>query len=127
MAEKRLAGTYDTSTIAVADWPPAVSVGSGWWRLHWKVEWNAGTSLTSPHLTPPPAEVGDLAFVVGLFQVGERCLLLEVLSRCEKLYSNEIGYLSLLLQELQDQLGPLRIDGHVKHPLLTMSDRTSRA
>ena len=46
---------------------------------------------------------------------------LEVLSRQRQLSSEEVGYVSLLMQALQRNLGPLRINGYEDHPILRVT------
>lgn len=62
---------------------------------------------------------------MGIVAESAREFRVEVLSRDERLQSDEIGYLSLLFQELRSRLGVLRIDGSDDHPILKMSRRES--
>jgi hypothetical protein len=123
MTKRLVTGSYDSQQITVPDWPVATPVANGWWRLAWDIEYPNDAPPSLPHLPAPGPRMDGLAFVIGLLPSGTRRLTLEVLSRYEKLDPFEIAFISLLLQDLQEHLGPLRIDGHHSHPILRMAQR----
>ena len=116
---------YDSSRITAAAWPTAVAVGNGWWRLEWAIEYGDDDPPRPPHLNGSYPDVGGISFVIALLPNGKGKLRLEVLSRFEKLHPLEIAFLSLTLQDLQQSVGPLQIEGLSDHPLLHMARRRS--
>jgi hypothetical protein len=119
VSEKQLAETYGTIPVRLIGWPVATPAGNGWWRHVWQVEHEATRCELLEALPPPPPDA--LALVVGLCPSGDRRLRLEVLSHGTRLISPEVGYVSLVMQALRDRLGPLRIDGHLDHPIVRMA------
>jgi hypothetical protein len=123
MARRIVAGVYDGLELVVPDWPVATAVGNGWWRVEWVIEYQADDAPSLPHLPILYPEFANLSFVIALVPAGRQRLRLEVLSRYEKLDPLEIAFLSLLLQDLRDSVGPLRVDGFDNHPMLRMARR----
>lgn len=120
MSDKQLAKTYGSIPVRLIGWPAASLAGNGWWRHVWHVEHQSERAACVDYLPPPP-DMGALALVVSVCPSGSRRLRVEVLSRHEKLISPEAGYVSLVMQALRDRLGPLRIDGHLDHPIVRMA------
>lgn len=102
--------------------PPTAPAGGGWWRQVWHVEHTPTTTPELPGLTVPPTEGPEFTqtgtTLIGVFQSGSGCLRVEVLSRHRQLSSEEVSYVSLLMQALQRSLGPLQINGYEDHPIL---------
>lgn len=121
MASRMVTGTYDGMQLAVPDWPVAESIGYGWWRSEWRVEYSAPGSASLPRLPVPGSRMAGLAFVVGLVPEGTGHMRLEALSRYQRLDPLEIAYVSLVLQSLEASVGPLVVNGSARHPLLRMA------
>ena len=102
--------------------PATVPAGGGWWRQVWQVEHAQTATPELPALPLTPSETQEFAApgptLLGVFQSGSGCLRVEVLNRQRQLASEEVGYVSLLMQALQRSLGPLRINGYEDHPIL---------
>ena len=102
-----------------------MTAGDGWWRQVWQVEHAQAGTPQLPALPVPPPEGAEFAptgaTLIGVFQAGSGCLRVEVLSRQRQLSSEEVGYVSLLMQALQRNLGPLRINGYEDHPILRVT------
>jgi len=82
--------------------------------------------LKLPSLPPPPLPPSSyleehwvLGLVLAFVPEGAGHLRLEILSRWPKYHGDEIVYLGKLLQEIEDYLGELVIDGLHNHFLLS--------
>src|SRR5947209_13494356 len=99
----------------------------GWWRFEWFVQ-HAPRHVGEPWHLPSPW-TADLVrhkgpgFVVGLFEDSSEQTRVELLSRYPQMDPLEIAYVSLVLQEAQDRVGPIRIDGRSKHTILMAAYR----
>ena len=107
---------------------PPTRLPAGWWRFQWKVGHHSGrnNALSALHLVQPSGE-GDLSLIVALIQISNSELRLEALSRNSQMESPEIGYVSVLLHELQHLLGDLIVDGRTDHPVLKASNARARS
>jgi hypothetical protein len=128
-APQPLAERYGNVKARYIAFPATVPAGSGWWRQVWQVNHSQTASPELPALPAPPSEDAEFAStgatLIGVFQSGGGCLRVEVLSRQRQLSSEEVGYISLLMQALQRSLGPLRINGYADHPILRVTQTPS--
>jgi hypothetical protein len=121
-AAQPLADGYGNVKARFVPFPATEAAGGGWWRQVWQVEHAHGATPELPRLPVPPAD--DPAFastgatLIGVLQGGNGRLRVEVLSRQRQLTSEEVGYVSLLMQALQHSIGPLLINGYEDHPIL---------
>lgn len=110
---------------AIPFYRPAVPLNARWWRFTWDVEHELGQGQLAAFEFPDPSakDADELTCMVGLVEADQRRLRVEVLSRSQHLEGQEIGYLSILFQELERVLGPLRINGYADHSILKASAR----
>ena len=117
---------YSAESVRVVGFfRPPTQVGDSWWRFEWNVSGKIGSiSIGYPlHLFVPPEEIKDVRILMALLP-NKDGLKLEVLSQDARLSVEQIGYLSLFLQSLQDAVEQdLLIDGYERHSLLIASHR----
>lgn len=93
----------------------------GWWEVTWTITWHSDTNALQVarefKLPVPPAEYTDLRCVCALLPTDDKALTLQLLSRAERLEVGELVYAALIMVEIRSIVGPLMIDGLVRHPL----------
>ena len=113
--------TYGSLAVRVVPWPVPTPIGNGWWRHEWDVEHGTEAMQTLVTLPPPPKDLRELSLLLSVTQAQHGRLRVEVLSPHQTLVSPEVGYISLLMQALEANVGPLVIDGQRDHPILRMA------
>jgi len=112
---------YDPSQIRVVPFPQAEEYGDGWWRSAWEVETTPRELSRGWRLPHPSRELADIAPIVTVSSYEPGRVLVEALSRHDKLNGEDVAYISLVMQTIRASYQDIIVDGYSDHPILHMS------
>jgi len=112
---------YDPSQIRLVPFPKAKVYGDGWWCSAWEVETVPRELPKGLRLPPPPWEIGGAPLIVAILAREPGQITVEVLSRHEKLFGEEVAYISLIMQAIHALYPEITIEGYSDHPVLRMA------
>lgn len=112
---------YDPSRIRVVSFPRVEEYGDGWWRSAWEVETTPRELPRSWRLPRPSRELADMSLIVAVLSYEPGRMMVEALSRHDKLSGEEVAYISLVMQTIRASYQDIMIDGYSDHPILGMA------
>jgi len=112
---------YESLQIRAIPFPQPKEYGGGWWCVSWNVEFTPREVLRGLRLPAPVGDMGDVALIVAVLPRDPGRITVEVLSRHERLFGEEVAYASMVMQSLRDLYQEIIIDGYNDHPILHMS------